>query len=155
MSVTPPVEYVQSLRIVDSRNRFAARNASVLPDGFSASTLGSVSEDAELIVEEERNRLRRPSNRGDAERSCPLASTEPRGVVLGLDFIPFGGDASMVPVGGSWLLRRSRVIAHASVDHATGVLHFACLQDAGIYWQPWSAGPMEGETLRRSEWQIR
>jgi hypothetical protein len=102
VSVTPPVEYVQSLRIVDNRNRFAARKASILLDGFSTSTVGSVSEEIELALEEERNRRRRPSNRGDADRSCPLASTEPRGVEVGLALILVVGDASMVPLLETW-----------------------------------------------------
>jgi hypothetical protein len=151
--VIPPVEYVQSLRIVDSRNRFAARSASVLPNGFSISTVGRVSDDAEFVLEEERNRRRRPSNRGDAERSAPLASTEPRGVEVGLDLIPFLDDASMALINGTWLLCRSRVAEHASVGKETGELHFACLQDDGTGVQYWSAETTEGEPPRRGDQQ--
>ena len=126
VSETPPVEYVQSFRIVDSRNRFAARNASVLPDGFSTSTVGNVSEEAEFAFEEERKRRRRPSNRGDAERSCPLTSTEQRDGDFGLGIIPLVGDASMTLLVAMWFLYRSRVAEHASVSHVAGVLQFSC-----------------------------
>ena len=128
VSETPPVEYVQSFRIVDSRNRFAARNASVLPDGFSTSTVGNVSEEAEFAFEEERKRRRRPSNRGDAERSCPLTSTEQRDGEFGLDIIPLVGDASMTLVGAMWSFCRPGVAKHPIVtcSHAAGVLQFSC-----------------------------
>jgi hypothetical protein len=100
----------------------AALKASVLPDGFSASTVGSVSEETELALEEVRNLRRKPSNRGEFDRSRALVSVESRDVEPGPPLVPPAADEPMIldlcmyeNLCGSW----SRVTEHVSAGHGT------------------------------------